>query len=214
MSKPTYISPSRADVCVSCSEAVMRTRTSASVIYCRTCRQAGLAPSNAKHGTDFRYRQGCRCRVCIGERTQRAILYRARRADSGNPVKRTGHEMVCRHCRVAFLGRVGQEFCSAKCARDIQGHNPQGVTRFRISRKSRLNIYERDGWCCTLCREPVDTSVDWWCPNAPTLDHIQPRSRGGSDDISNLRLACRDCNVRRSSNTEWVFDPSVRQEVA
>jgi 5-methylcytosine-specific restriction endonuclease McrA len=37
------------------------------------------------------------------------------------------------------------------------------------------------------------------------IDHIQPRSRGGSDRISNLCLACHECNQAKGNKTaaEW-----------
>jgi len=30
-----------------------------------------------------------------------------------------------------------------------------------------------------------------------TVEHILPRSRGGSNDIKNLAIACRHCNVEK-----------------
>ena len=35
------------------------------------------------------------------------------------------------------------------------------------------------------------------------IDHIHPRSKGGSDCVSNLTLACRPCN-RRKANWDVV----------
>ena len=37
------------------------------------------------------------------------------------------------------------------------------------------------------------------------LDHIRPRSRGGSDRVSNLCLACRDCNAAKGNRTAGEF---------
>ena len=44
---------------------------------------------------------------------------------------------------------------------------------------------------------------------AGILDHIKPRSRGGSDAISNLRLSCRFCNRMKAARLpaellEWA----------
>jgi HNH endonuclease len=45
-----------------------------------------------------------------------------------------------------------------------------------------------------------------------SIDHIQPQSLGGSDDLENLALACRRCNERRYNFTSGV-DPTTGMEV-
>lgn len=79
-----------------------------------------------------------------------------------------------------------------------------------IPEQARLEIYERDGWRCHLCNELVDPCAD---PNSkwyPTLDHLVPRSRGGSDDALNLRTAHRYCNaVRQDRPLEAMSHVSV-----
>src|SRR5258708_1316075 len=44
-------------------------------------------------------------------------------------------------------------------------------------------------------------------PTAPPsqLNHIQPRSRGGSDRVSNLALSCRACNAQKGERTASEF---------
>lgn len=65
----------------------------------------------------------------------------------------------------------------------------------KISVSERIAIYERDNWTCWLCEESVDRKLirsrSQW---RPSLDHITPRSKGGSDDPMNLRLAHFWCN--------------------
>lgn len=46
-----------------------------------------------------------------------------------------------------------------------------------------------------------------------SIDHIQPQSLGGSDDLNNLALACRRCNERRYNFTTGI-DPETETEVA
>lgn len=39
------------------------------------------------------------------------------------------------------------------------------------------------------------------------IDHIRPRSRGGSNRVANLTLACRPCNEKKGSRPAEVFLP-------
>lgn len=48
-------------------------------------------------------------------------------------------------------------------------------------------------------------SLCWWCTSCLsveklTLDHLKPKSRGGSDELENLRLACFQCNSSRGNS--------------
>lgn len=55
---------------------------------------------------------------------------------------------------------------------------------------------QRDGWCCHLCGEVIESDPTVIKDNARkvTLDHLKPRSKGGSDYPSNIRIAHSDCN--------------------
>lgn len=81
---------------------------------------------------------------------------------------------------------------------------------FWISLRNRLAIYERDGWVCQLCGDPVPRDVDYLDPLAATLDHIECQSWALIPDHSpsNLRLAHRLCNSLRSDRP-WPGDAAV-----
>lgn len=104
----------------------------------------------------------------------------------------------CAWCGEVFtiVDQVTARYCSDRCsryaARDRSG-------RFVVSDTVRFAIYERDGWVCQLCFEPVDPGLpasDTW---AATLDHIVCQSWTEEPDHSpsNLRLAHRWCNSVR-----------------
>lgn len=61
----------------------------------------------------------------------------------------------------------------------------------------RMEIFERDGWKCVYCGAPLIRGNGTSQPNAATLDHIKPRSKGGWDNLENLATACRKCNSRK-----------------
>ena len=51
---------------------------------------------------------------------------------------------------------------------------------------------------CGICGRPVDKSLKYPDPMSPTVDHIIPCAKGGSDDLDNLQLAHRACNRMKS----------------
>jgi len=61
----------------------------------------------------------------------------------------------------------------------------------------------RDGWECRYCAVRLGMDDD---RERPTVDHVIPRSRGGSNDMTNKVLCCRSCNSRKSTRTpdEWI----------
>lgn len=61
------------------------------------------------------------------------------------------------------------------------------------------------GKSCVYCGAP-----------ATDVDHIRPRSRGGTDDDSNLTSACHPCNMSKNSLliTEWQDRARVLHAVA
>ncbi|MBX2929939.1 MAG: HNH endonuclease [Saprospiraceae bacterium] len=65
----------------------------------------------------------------------------------------------------------------------------------------RQFLEERAGACCEYCKANVVFS-----PNPFTIDHIIPKSAGGSDDPENLAYACFGCNRSKHDHTK-AFDP-------
>lgn len=76
-----------------------------------------------------------------------------------------------------------------------------------IPAATRRAVYERDGWSCQICHEDVDqhligTESEW----RPSIDHVVPRSRGGSDEPDNLRLAHLWCNAVLNDGRAYTDD--------
>jgi 5-methylcytosine-specific restriction endonuclease McrA len=64
---------------------------------------------------------------------------------------------------------------------------PQNAVAF-----SRRNIYRRDRFACQYCgAQPGSEEL--------TIDHVLPRSRGGTSTWENCVLACLDCNARKAN---------------
>lgn len=56
---------------------------------------------------------------------------------------------------------------------------------------------------CRYCWDPMGGNPN--DPSYPTVDHIVPQSRGGSDDIHNLVAACRGCNSAKGTMSQSQF---------
>lgn len=72
-------------------------------------------------------------------------------------------------------------------------------------RKHGMSVEElarRDGIDCGICKQPVD--LDLRAPNLmrASVDHINPRARGGDNDPNNLQLAHLLCNCIKSDRLE------------
>ena len=77
-----------------------------------------------------------------------------------------------------------------------------------VSDALRELVAQRASSLCEYCHSPEFVSADRF-----TVDHILPQSLGGSDQLSNLALACRRCNERRS-NFMTGLDPETQRESA
>ena len=59
---------------------------------------------------------------------------------------------------------------------------------------SRRNIYKRDHYTCQYCgAQPGSEEL--------TVDHVLPRSRGGTSTWDNCVLACFECNAKKADRT-------------
>ncbi len=69
------------------------------------------------------------------------------------------------------------------------------ANKSEISKKLALTIMERDGFKCVRCGVLGDL----------TIDHIFPRSFGGSNAPDNLRVLCRSCNSKRPTTGDALL---------
>jgi 5-methylcytosine-specific restriction endonuclease McrA len=60
-------------------------------------------------------------------------------------------------------------------------------TKLHNNKPTRSAIYARDGHKCQYCG----------ATRKLTIDHVIPRSKGGSDDWDNLVVACSSCNIKK-----------------
>lgn len=83
--------------------------------------------------------------------------------------------------------------------------------RYNLRRVIHITFMEalgnRDGhgWTCFYCHRALRPYGDNFHPDSPAIEHSIPLARGGTDDISNLRLTCTACNQAKGTQTEQEF---------
>jgi len=77
-------------------------------------------------------------------------------------------------------------------------YNLEAVTSSEAKRKWRQSIKEHWDYECAYCGETENL----------TLDHITPRSKGGSDRVTNVLCACKECNTSKSHQmwSDWYLN--------
>lgn len=66
-------------------------------------------------------------------------------------------------------------------------------------KKQRLIVLRRDSYTCAYCGDVANE-----------VDHVHPRSKGGTDDLDNLVACCRRCNIlKKDKVTQDTFFLSV-----
>jgi hypothetical protein len=69
-----------------------------------------------------------------------------------------------------------------------------------IRPEKRLAIYIRDGFQCAYCGRDLREAA----PADVTLDHLNCRTHGGSNEATNLITACKSCNSSRGAREDWA----------
>lgn len=93
---------------------------------------------------------------------------------------------------------VGDEYYSVcgDCLKDIirtpleEYYSSVTLNENKLNLKGRFEIMERDGFKCIYCgRKPSnDNDIEL------QIDHVFPKSKGGSNGFDNLVTSCRECN--------------------
>lgn len=159
--------------------------------------------------------QGLTCRVC-GDPMSRGTTSSPQgeaRHNRCHPVSGfgTGHTKGCRceHCLTTIAAksvayrewfRIEHGVSPSTPAR--RKRRQQGLYEYRDGIPGRIRglVYERDNGVCQICGTPTSKHAGPNADMAPSLDHVTPRSHGGTDDESNLRTVHRICNTLRSND--------------
>lgn len=131
---------------------------------------------------------------CYGKHCPQSA-YHARVA-KGDALRVVARVANCDGCGSEFHAKhPSARWCSKTCANRHWG-NVRARQRGQLSeaRYTDLEIFERDGWRCHLCRKLVNRDVPRLHLDGATIDHLIPTSLGGVDEPSNVATAHWKCN--------------------
>lgn len=81
---------------------------------------------------------------------------------------------------------------------EVLAGGAEGRARKTIPMQTRWAVLKRDRYRCTACGVTPALRADVEL----NLDHIVPVSRGGGNEVENLRTLCRECNVGRGDEPD------------
>jgi hypothetical protein len=111
----------------------------------------------------------------------------------------------CPDCSIPILARVrngSHKVCAACRVVRNKAINARKNHARRVAGEPVLSaneIAKRDGCRCHICHRKVDMNLSGKAKWGPTIEHIIPVSRGGTNDPGNLALAHRYCNTARGN---------------
>lgn len=70
--------------------------------------------------------------------------------------------------------------------------------RNRDADDRRLRIFRRDDFTCVYCGQRFE-------PDGLTVDHVEPRVKGGDNSEGNLVTACTACNTEKGGAPAWAY---------
>lgn len=110
---------------------------------------------------------------------------------------KTCGELVCTRQRMR-----GNSLCDDCRAKWLRAHNAHKNHSRRAAGPKVMSVHqiaERDGRKCCICHRIVDMALSGRAKWGPTIEHLIPVSRGGTNDPDNLALAHRHCNTSRGN---------------
>lgn len=200
---------SATSACLSCGAEFARKQDSpAPKVYCSrkcsyekrhlpapACSDCGGAAPFTQRGRKLRLCESCRDRRRAGGR-KRAYFFEA---------------VPCRECGDVFVTVLGSKFCGSECRnrfntrdkrnrhRDYHHHLAPNKAWYSAT---LAEVSAKTSGCCGICKGRVDFYLKFPDPMSPSIDHITPLSKGGSNQLDNLQLAHLQCNTSKGARAE------------
>jgi 5-methylcytosine-specific restriction endonuclease McrA len=107
----------------------------------------------------------------------------------------------CKGCATEFhIIRADQLYCSSECRewtrKQVQKHRDKEFLNAKTPALKRRLYFKTNGRC-GICHEVIDLACKYPDPMSFSIDHIVPRSQGGTHGFNNLQPAHLACNYNR-----------------
>lgn len=76
--------------------------------------------------------------------------------------------------------------------------------RRKFTDYEKKTVYAKYNGSCAICGKPVKF-------DKLTIDHKIPISKGGTNEMSNIQLACRECNLMKNGLSSEEFQKKIRE---
>ena len=120
-----------------------------------------------------------------------------------NPNYKPLRNKCCPTCKQVFETRSSIKiYCTDTCREWMRGQYRRERDREYFNKRTpafKARIYFRDNGKCGICGDHIDTALKHPDPRSLSLDHIIPRSKGGSHSATNLQAAHLSCNVAKGN---------------
>lgn len=100
-----------------------------------------------------------------------------------------------------LLGLQVEDCPEYKKEKRRQEHKVKYLSRFNrvyIPKTVRQAVAKANKYTCAYCGRHINSLLENGERLKGVIDHIVPLAKGGTNDIENLTLACRECNSRKS----------------
>lgn len=201
--------PKRPDTpCSGCGELMWSSKVMAAEPMCHPCRRKARQRVCSACGTEFRAAKAdakyCSRSCWSASRkgvSQGPPVFKNPRpcVDCGTDVLSSATAPRCPPCREAYMASAPYKGRYAAMYRDKCRRRRALKRGVPSEQYTTEEIAERDGFVCQLCGEPVVMSTPYPDSWSPSIDHIQPLSRGGDDTKANVQLAHRFCNTSKGN---------------
>lgn len=126
-----------------------------------------------------------------------------------------------RKCKYCSMWKYGfkTNYCSDRCrkkgsriANGLRKNKKYEIARRNGQFDADIDIYkliERDGERCYLCGDTVLFNLHYNDPKYPTIEHVLAIKNGGTHSWDNVKVACRECNTKKSTTMIEEFMKGV-----